>query len=169
LILIKIFVIIYIERKIKDYFCKRRMRPMFRQEDILKKLQEGAEASAIANEFANALNAAIAQKNAEDAAKNAYAAEKVARMQEIVNAVVDFVQDYYPEFNVPEDVKDAVTAEGIIASMEDAKKDIMRIQGFVKSNKNIFGDVPVVKVKKTAAPVAKADAIAEFLKANGLA
>ena len=54
---------------------------MVKQEDILKMLQEGADAGELAQQFADALNAAIAEKNAADAKKNAQATQKVAKNQ----------------------------------------------------------------------------------------
>jgi hypothetical protein len=136
---------------------------MFRQEDILKKLQEGADAGAIANEFANALNAAIAQKNAEDAAKNQRIAEKVARAQAIIDEVFDFIDEFYPEFSVPVDARKELTGEGLVDTMEQAKQEVAQLTQFMKNHQK-----PTMKIKP-AAPTAKADAIAEFLKANGLA
>lgn len=133
---------------------------MFRQEDILRQLQEGVEAGAIAQQFTDALNAAIAQKNAEEAAKNKRIAEKVARMQAIVDEVFDFVDEFYPEFAVPVEARNEVTGESIVDTMEQAKQEIAQLTSFMQK--------PTMKIKP-AAPTVKADAIAEFLKANGLA
>lgn len=142
---------------------------MYRQEDILKALQEGADASALAQQFADALNAAIAQKNAEDAAKNQKVAEKMARMQAIIDEVFDFMDEFYPEFKVPADAREAITAEGLVDELDKTVAELAQFSKFLKANQNIFGEVPVVKVQKAAAPVGNADAIANFLKANGLA
>ena len=137
---------------------------MFRQEDILKQLQEGADAGALAQQFTDALNAAIAQKNAEDAAKNKKIAEKVARMQAIVDEVFDFVDEFYPEFKVPADLKEQINGEMIVDAMEQAMDEVAQLTAFMK-NHNMKAPIQ----KRTAAPTAKADAIADFLRANGLA
>lgn len=142
---------------------------MYRQEDILKALQEGADASALAQQFADALNAAIAQKNAEDAAKNQKVAEKMARMQAIIDEVFDFVDEFYPDLGIPADAREAITAEAMVDELDKTVAELAQLSKFLKANKNIFGEVPVVKVQKSAAPVGNADAIANFLKANGLA
>lgn len=142
---------------------------MFRQEDILRQLQEGADAGALAQQFTDALNAAIAQKNAEDAAKNQKVAEKMARMQAIIDEVFDFMDEFYPEFKVPADAREAITAEGLVDELDKTVAELAQFSKFLKANQNIFGEVPVVKVQKAAAPTAKADAIADFLRANGLA
>ena len=137
---------------------------MFRQEDILKQLQEGADAGALAQQFTDALNAAIAQKNAEDAAKNKKIAEKVARMQAIVDEVFDFVDEFYPEFKVPEDLKAQVNGEMIVDAMEQAMDEVAQLTAFMKNH-----NVQLQNQRRVAAPTAKADAIADFLRANGLA
>jgi predicted secreted protein len=132
---------------------------MFRQEDILRQLQEGADAGALAQQFTDALNAAIAQKNAEDAAKNKKIAEKVARMQAIVDEVFDFVDEFYPDFKVPEDLKAQVNGEMIVDAMEQAMDEVAQLTAFMKNHN--------MQLQKR--PTAKADAIADFLRANGLA
>lgn len=137
---------------------------MFRQEDILRQLQEGADAGALAQQFTDALNAAIAQKNAEDAAKNKKIAEKVARMQAIVDEVFDFVDEFYPEFKVPEDLKAQVNGEMIVDAMEQAMDEVAQLTAFMKNH-----NMQLQNQRRVAAPTAKADAIADFLRANGLA
>ena len=137
---------------------------MFRQEDILRQLQEGADAGALAQQFTDALNAAIAQKNAEDAAKNKKIAEKVARMQAIVDEVFDFIDEFYPEFKVPEDLKAQVNGEMIVDAMEQAMDEVAQLTAFMKNH-----NVQLQNQRRVAAPTAKADAIADFLRANGLA
>lgn len=140
---------------------------MFRQEDILRQLQEGADAGALAQQFTDALNAAIAQKNAEDAAKNKKIAEKVARMQAIVDEVFDFVDEFYPEFKVPEDLKAQVNGEMIVDAMEQAMDEVAQLTAFMKNHNMQLQKAP--NQRRVAAPTAKADAIADFLRANGLA
>lgn len=137
---------------------------MFRQEDILKQLQQGADAGALAQQFTDALNAAIAQKNAEDAAKNKKIAEKVARMQAIVDELFDFIDEFYPDLKVPEDIKAQVNGEMIVDAMEQAMDEVAQITEFMKNH-----NVKAPTQRRVAAPTAKADAIADFLRANGLA
>lgn len=140
---------------------------MFRQEDILRQLQEGADAGALAQQFTDALNAAIAQKNAEDAAKNKKIAEKVARMQAIVDEVFDFVDEFYPDLKVPADLKEQINGEMIVDAMEQAMDEVAQLTAFMKNHNMQLQKAPVQK--RPAAPTAKADAIADFLRANGLA
>ena len=145
---------------------------MVKQEDILKMLQEGADAGAIAQQFTDALNAAIAEKNAADAKKNARVTQKVAKMQAIINTVFNFIDEYYPDFKVPAEMRDELTAETVIDAMDQAEQDVKQLLSFAKSLKNdeVFQKVAKEKiaVNKVKRPVS-GDHILDFLRANGLA
>lgn len=136
---------------------------MVRQEDIFKQLQEGADPSVLAQQFADALNAAIAQKNTEDAAKNQKVAEKMARMQAIIDEVYEFIDDFYPAFSVPAGVREQVTAEGVIDAFDEAEAEAQRFAALFKN----IDKAPATKEKVNTK--ANSDSIAAFLRANGLA
>lgn len=136
---------------------------MVRQEDIFKQLQEGADPSVLAQQFADALNAAIAQKNTEDAAKNQKVAEKMARMQAIIDEVYEFIDDFYPAFSVPAGVREQVTAEGVIDAFDEAEAEAQRLAALFKN----IDKAPATKEKVNTK--ANPDSIAAFLRANGLA
>ena len=141
---------------------------MVKQEEILKMLQEGADAGELAQQFADALNAAIAEKNAEDAKKNAQVTQKVAKMQAIIDETFDFIDEYYPDFKVPAEMREEFTAESVIDVMDQATEEIKHIIAFSKT----FKDDPVfqkIKEDKPARNKISRDPIADFLKANGLA
>lgn len=141
---------------------------MVKQEDILKMLQEGADAGELAQQFADALNAAIAEKNAADAKKNAQATQKVAKMQAIIDETFNFIDEYYPDFKVPAEMREEFTAESVIDVMDQATEEIKHIIAFSKT----FKDDPVfqkIKEDKPARNKLSRDPIADFLKANGLA
>ena len=145
---------------------------MVKQEEIFKMLQEGADAGELAQQFADALNAAIAEKNAADAKKNAQAAQKVAKMQAIIDETFDFIDEYYPDFKVPKEMREEFTAESVIDAMDQAAEDIKHLVAFSKSLKNdpLFQKVMEDKTAHTKLSRAvKGDPIAEFLRANGLA
>ena len=135
---------------------------MVRQEDIFKQLQEGVDPSVLAQQFADALNAAIAQKNTEDAAKNQKVAEKIARMQAIIDEVFDFIDDFYPDFAVPEKAREHVTADSIVDAFDEAVAEAKRLEA-------LFHNIPVAKEKVNVRKGANPDAIAAFLRENGLA
>ena len=135
---------------------------MVRQEEIFKQLQEGADPDVLAQQFADALNAAIAQKNTEDAAKNQKVAEKIARMQAIIDEVFDFINDFYPDFAVSKKAREHVTADSIVDAFDEAVAEAKRLEA-------LFHNILVAKDKVNARKGASPDAIAEFLRANGLA
>ena len=141
---------------------------MVKQEDILKMLQEGADAGELAQQFADALNGAIAEKKAADEKKNAQATQKVAKMQAIIDETFDFIDEYYPDFKVPAEMREEFTAESVIDVMDQATEEIKHIIAFSKT----FKDDPVfqkIKEDKPARNKLSRDPIADFLKANGLA
>ena len=145
---------------------------MVKQEEIFKMLQEGADAGELAQQFADALNAAIAEKNAADAKKNAQATQKAAKMQAIVNEIFNFIDEYYPDMKVPKEVREEVTAESVIDAMDQAAEEIKQLVSLTKTLKNdpFFQKVMEDKPAHTKLSRAvKGDPIAEFLRANGLA
>ena len=141
---------------------------MVKQEEILKMLQEGADAEALAQQFADALNAAIAEKNAADAKKNAQVAQKVAKMQAIIDETFDFIDEYYPDMKAPKEVREEFTAEMVIDAMDQAAEDIKHLVAFSKSLKNDSFFQKVMEDKPARNKISR-DPIADFLKANGLA
>lgn len=142
---------------------------MVKQEDILKALQEGADAQTMAQQFADALNAAIAQKNALDAKKNAEVKEKMAHMNAIIEEVFDFVEKYYPEFHILKDARDQVTAEAIVDAMDQAVEEAKELNKLFKALEARHQKAENVKPAVTPIKGADPDAIANFLKAQGLA
>ena len=141
---------------------------MVKQEEILKMLQEGADAEALAQQFADALNAAIAEKNAADAKKNARVAQKIAKMQAIIDETFDFIDEYYPDFKVPKEIREEFTAESVIDAMDQAAEDIKHLVSFTKTLKNDPFFQKVMEDKPAHTKLSR-DPIADFLKANGLA
>ena len=141
---------------------------MVEQKEILKMLQEGADAGELAQQFADALNAAIAEKNAEDAKKNAQATQKVAKMQAIINETFDFIDEYYPDMKVPKEVREEITAEVVIDAMDQAADEIKQLVSLTKTLKNDPFFQKVMEDKPARNKISR-DPIADFLKANGLA
>ena len=141
---------------------------MVRQEDILKMLQEGADAETIAQQFTDALNGAIAEKNAADAKKNARVAQKVAKMQAIIDEIFDFIDEYYPDIKAPKEMREEVTAEAVIDEMDQAAEEIKQIVSFTKTLKNDPFFQRIMEDKPARNKFSR-DPIADFLEANGLA
>ena len=141
---------------------------MVEQKEILKMLQEGADAGELAQQFADALNAAIAEKNAADAKKNTQATQKVAKMQAIINESFDFIDEYYPDMKVPKEMREEITAEAVIDAMDQAAEEIKQLVSLTKTLKNDPFFQKVMEDKPARNKISR-DPIADFLKANGLA
>lgn len=155
---------------------------MFKVEDILTRLQNGEDANDIAKEMVEALNTANDQFKKEEEAKAKKAetnAQKIAAMQNILDALHDFCIEFYCESNEDIDaVEEAfadLTAEKIIDIVEEAGATVLKFEEQLKDIEKMFGNMPKptveVKVDKNTVPISKADAdfvIKSFLKTMGL-
>ena len=147
---------------------------MFNTDELTAALQNGANPDEIAKSFTDALNTAIkAQKEAEEKAakKNKIHAERVEALQGIIDAIEDFVKNFYPDmhdakmfedFDVEE--LDKVVAEAYedvkrMAPLFDSLKDLEK---HLKMADNIDRTVTIKKTKSTD------QAIADFLRKSGL-
>lgn len=144
---------------------------MYNQKDILTALQNGEDPKVIANAFADALNAAIKEKaEADERAAKAAAAtnKKVADMEAIVNALLDFMEEFYPEI-YDKEMRTAIDAHGLIKAMDEARDEIVKMQPMFNDLQKLIQELeaehPEHKPRHTAKPV---DPIEAFLKSNGL-
>ena len=159
---------------------------MINSKDILTRLQNGEKAEDIANELINALNDAndaynkeAAAKKAEDEAKAKRAAKKVTDMQDIIDLLHDFCIEYYcdnsDDIDAVEEAFTELTAEKLIAIVEEAGAAILDMEQKLKDVEKMFGmfnaaPVKTIKIDKDFVPGKKnADAvIGSFLKSIGL-
>lgn len=147
---------------------------MFNTDELTAALQNGANPDEIAKSFTDALNTAIkAQKEAEEKAakKNKIHAERVEALQGIVDAVEDFIADFYPDmydekafedFDVEELDKvilDSYKEVKRMAPLFDSLKDLEK---HLKMTDNVTKTVAIKKTKSTD------QAIADFLRKSGL-
>ena len=154
---------------------------MVNSKDILTRLQNGEKAEDIANELISALNDAndtynkeVAAKKAEDETK----AKKVADMQLILDLLHNFCIDYYCDNNEDIDaVEEAfteLTAEKLIAIVEEAGAAVLDMEQKLMDIEDLFGisaaPVKTIKIDKDFVPGKKnADAVINsFLKSIGL-
>lgn len=159
---------------------------MVNSKDILIRLQNGEKAEDIANELVSALNDAakvyneeVAAKKAEDEAKAKREAKKVADMQDIVDLLHDFCIEYYcdnnDDINAVEEAFTELTAEKLIAIVEEAGAAVLDMEKKLKDIEKLFGTfnaapVKTIKIDKDFVP-GKKDAdkvIGSFLKSIGL-
>lgn len=107
---------------------------MFKPEDILARLQNGQDAGAIAQEFTDALNKAIAEQSA---AQNKYQErqEKIVGAQAILNDAFNFVDEFYPDFKIPKEVRDSFTGAALVEIMDEAAADAKQLESLYKAPK----------------------------------
>ena len=155
---------------------------MINQNDILAALQGGADPDAIAQTFADTLNAAIAEKAKQDEeARQAKAAaethkEKVDYMAEMLAMLNHFLKEFYPDV-YDEETAEKVDAVDIVAAFDEAYDEVKRMQPVLDDLQNMLHKLeadPIVKefkskkeniLKPAGGP---ADPIAAFLKMNNL-
>ena len=157
---------------------------MVNQNDILAALQGGADPEAIAQNFADTLNAAIAEKAKQDEeARQAKAAaethkEKVDYMAEMLAMLNHFIKEFYPDV-YDEEIVEKVDAADIVAAFDEAYDEVKRMQPVLDDLQNMLHKLevdPVVKefkskkenMLKPAIAGGPADPIAAFLKINNL-
>lgn len=150
---------------------------MINQNDIFTALQNGEDPEAIANSFADALNAAIKQKAEADAELKAKKAEN-ARQEKldfaasIIEDIMDFLEEFYPDV-YDEDMREAATShpELLVNAFDQAEVEIKHMKPLFDELERLTkaldsdGDKDM---KPTPRPVRSANPIEDFLKMNGL-
>lgn len=137
---------------------------MYSQEDIFKALQAGTNPEDMIRQFTDNMNAAIAQKKAEDQKKNQAYARKVAKMQAIIDEVFDFMKEFYPSLPITDDLRDGVDAHDLVEALDDSVRQVEQLT-------SMFGGLVNEKPQQSIT-IKKAinsdDALNNFLKSNGL-
>ena len=147
---------------------------MYNINDILAQLQSGQSADEIAKSFTDALNAAI-QKQNEQTKANERRKAKISDMTNLMEAIIDFIYEYYPEV-MPKDMDPDITEADAVELIDELDTAIPQLvsafKGFeeliVKPDSHVE---PIGTTKKR--PGAKSDfsfgdAMEEFFKQNGL-
>ena len=153
---------------------------MFNQKDLYAALQSGTNPEQIAQQFADALNGAIAQQNKEKAeAERAKKAEaeraqaRIAAIQDILDAVAEFVKEFYPDMYDPAIMGEA-SAEELDKAIHQAYKETVAMMGPLKELMKMKQQAdakpvakPVLKTVATATPQDADAALKAFLTRNG--
>lgn len=155
---------------------------MFNQKDLLTALQNGENPEKIAQQFADALNGAIAQqkKEADEAKAQAEAAAKkqarVAAINNILDSVQEFIKEFYPDMYNPEMLSELDAAE-LDKAIEQAYEETVAMMGPLKeilamrkrfeSQNAKPVDKPVLKTVATTTPKDADAALKAFLTRNG--
>ena len=159
---------------------------MYNMNDILAQLQGGQSADQIAKSFTDALNAAI-QKQNEQSVANARRQAKISDMADLIEDLVDFISEYYPEV-LPEDVDLEITDEDVaqlIDELDAAVPQLVQLTSALKgleelTAKPVSRVEPIGTAKMTikrpgaepvtfeAKEVSFGDAMEKFFRQNGL-
>ena len=150
---------------------------MYNVNDILARLQNGESADAIAQSFADALNGAIQKQQEEKAAEAKRHEDKVAALTDIIDNVIDFIEEFYPDM-IPNGVDlefSAEDVEGVIEALDDSIPKFKELGAALAElealTKKPEADRVVAKINRkpaTLTATVNGDAITNFLKANGL-
>ena len=106
---------------------------MFDMNEILARLQNGEDVETIAEEFTTALNSAVKERDLqEEKNKKAEleAKEKRDALQEALDLLLDWIDEYYPKFNTK--YVDLDAAE-IIKALDEGYDDIVELIEAVKA------------------------------------
>lgn len=149
---------------------------MVNMNDILARLQAGESADVIAQELADALNAASAQF-AEEQAANDVKAQKAEFIEEIADIVHDYIMTFHADSYIAEMITDqeinpTEIVEMLDASFEQLDQEIRKLKEIEKMVGGILGKLEHncgCADKATGKIEPNMDALGAFLKANGLA
>jgi tRNA U34 5-carboxymethylaminomethyl modifying enzyme MnmG/GidA len=159
---------------------------MVNTNDILARLQAGESADAIAQEMVDALNAANAQY-AEEKAANDVRAQKAEFVEEMADIVRDYILTFHADSYIAEMIKDqeidpAEIVEMLDQSFAQLDQEIRKMKEIEKMFSGLMAKLdehhPIAHPvdcdcgcadKATGKIEPNMDALAGFLKANGLA
>ena len=154
---------------------------MVNQKDILARLQAGESADVIAQEMVDALNAANAQF-AEEKAANDVKAQKAEFVEEMADIVRDYIMTFHADSYIAEMIKDqeidpAEIVEMLDQSFEQLDQEIRKLKEIEKMFSGLMAKLDAHPAdcdcgcadKATGKIEPNMDALAGFLKANGLA
>ena len=155
---------------------------MINQNDIFTALQNGEDPQALANSFADALNAAVKQK-AEADAKAAEAAkvkqkaenarqEKLDFAASLIEDIMDFLEEFYPDI-YDEDMREVATShpELLVDAFDHTEAAVKRMKPLFNELDRLISALDSdgdKDMKPTPRPVRNANPIEDFLKMNGL-
>lgn len=142
---------------------------MYDINDILARLAKGEKPDAIAKEFTDALNGAIAeqQKQQEELARKRHEQEvRECKIQTAITAICDMLETCYPALYDPEIRKTTV------AEVEEAMTEVVKLVDLGALTVSLRSSNPATKkpatVKAESTTIRSADALQEFLRKNNL-
>lgn len=143
---------------------------MYNINDILAQLQSGQSADEIAKSFTDALNAAIQKQNKANERRKA----KISDMTCLIEDVIVFISEYYPEV-MPKDMDLDITEADVAELIDELDAAIPQLasafKGFEELTVESIGTTkkhPTTKKSPEAKDFSFGDAMEEFFKQNGL-
>lgn len=127
---------------------------MYSVDDILNRLIAGEDPAVIANQFTDALNAAIDKKNAATIA----AKEKENELKAVIVSLIDYIEKYFPEVYSKE------LRDGLDEAMPEVVEALDEAYAEFKKQKSVLIDFKKFRESRGGA----VDPIAAFLKSNNL-
>ena len=145
---------------------------MYNVEEILAMLQNGESADTIAQSFADTLNAAIQKKKeAEEKQKKAdieaaVRANKIADLTDILDYILDFIEEYYPELAADLDME--ISAEEVEAIVDELDRTVPQVVSLTNSLKSIKTTPSPIVMKTTPCAKDFNSIMGDFFKKNNL-
>lgn len=144
---------------------------MYNINDILAQLQGGKSADEIAKSFTDTLNAAIQKQKEQSERRKA----KISDMTILIEEIVDFLNEYYPEV-MPKDVDLGITEAEVAELIDELDTAIPQLVSAFKDLEKLTVE-PIGTTKKRpnvksvtfkAEDCSFGDAMEKFFKQNGL-
>ena len=150
---------------------------MYNINDILAQLQSGQSADEIAKSFTDTLNAAI-QKQKEQSKADERRKAKICDMTNLIEDIIDFISEYYPEV-MPKDMDLDITEAEVAELIDELDSTIPQLvsafKGFEELTVSHVKPIGTAKKRPNVESVtfeAKdfsfGDAMEKFFKQNGL-
>lgn len=141
---------------------------MYNMNDILAQLQGGQSAEEIAKSFTDALNAAIQKQNEADARRKA----KISDMANLIDDIIDFIHEYYPEV-LPEDMDLDITDDEVAELIDELDTAIPQLTSALKNLEELAAKPTSTRetakhITFEASDFSFDDAIEKFFRQNGL-
>lgn len=123
-------------------------------DELLNRVQAGEDPMAIANEFADVLNKAVAAKQEADASAKREQ-EKADRAQNLIDTIDAFIKDFYPEI-WNEKLHDALTGKDLVEIIDESMVHMREVNNAINELKKFIPEEEDVKNDN--------DPIAQFLR-----
>lgn len=129
---------------------------MYNINDIIARLNEGEQADAIANEFADVLNQAL--KQVQEQRENALQERKKEKVMAVVDALAIYINEFHP--NNPLNV--------VLKSNIDVVEVTQELDNVIGQLGAIAQTIPMIKQAPKPIEVSMDSPLGQFLRENGL-